>query len=249
MLYNKVNRILQDEAGEGTEGTGNASAVPAVSNEQMELLTQSVQFLAKGFEELRGNQSQLTEALAKLSDMTGQTPKQTQETAEVMFGDDVDIEQLSRKDLAKLIETSIMKGVEAKLGKFQEGLSGRVEDLAMRFESKNAGEAVEKVASSHPDFWEWTGEIKALLTENPSLTVNRAYTIVKSENPDKVEKLKTKYEKPAEKKRDFFSLLPTSTRGRAEGSSKMTQQQAAEAAFDSIMSDIGDVLTSEKKIA
>ncbi len=250
MLYNKVNRVLLDEADEGKGGSGDADAAAKAaaeaSRQQVEVLTQSVQLLAKGFEELRGNQTQLTEALAKLADTT---PKKVEQAAEVMFGDDVDIEQLSRKDLAKLIEVSITKGVDAKLAKIQEGIAGKVEDLAMRFESKNAGEAVEKVASNHPDFWEWSNEMKALLAENPSLSVNRAYTIVKAENPDKVEKLKSKYEKKTEKPRDFFSLLPTSGRGRADGSGKMTQEQAAEDAFDKIMGELGDVLTSDKKLA
>lgn len=250
MPYSKIKHTLRDEAdGQGNDLGGDTKDDAAAQHaEQMSLLTKSVGILAQGLEELRGNQSSITEALAKLAEGTGHSKQEQKEIAQDLFGDDVDMEQLSRKDFAKLIQASIVSAVDQKLSASTEKVTGQVADLASRFESKNASEQINTLAGNNPDFWEWSAEIKQLLQENPTLNVSRAYHLAKAENPDKVAKLAPKYNKPTTKETPFIGLTPTSSRRGAEGTSKMTSREAANKAFDQVMAGLGDVLTNNPTV-
>lgn len=248
----KTKYFLMDEADAGDGNKGHAGGNEDKQNsstQQVELLTQSVGLLAKGLEELRGNQSAITEALAKLAEGTGQSKQEQKNLAQDMFGPDVDLEQLDRKSFAQLIQASIQQGISKELNTANEKLNEKISELSSRFESKNANEQITATAEKNPDFWEWSTEIKAVLQEHPNLSVTRAYNLVRSENPTKVAKLQEKYNKPAPKKDVFVGLTPTSSRTSADGGNKkMNASEAANAAFDQIMAQMGDVLTEDKTI-
>lgn len=242
--------VLMEEANDGTGGAGGGAGggddAKALQLQQIELLTQSVGTLAKGLEELRSNQSTITEALAKLAEGTGQSKQEQKDLAEDLFGPDVDLEQLDRKSFAKLIQASVQQSISKELSTGQEKLANQINELASRFETKNASEQIGATAKDNPDFWEWSAEIKKVLTEHPNLSVTRAYNLVKAENPEKVAKLKDKYNKPAPKKDTFIGLTPTSGHLGAEGTNKkMSANDAANAAFDAVMAQVGDVFSKE----
>ena len=225
-------------------GVGDASSSDAAAQQtaqQIELLTRSVGMLAEGLQKMEGNQGNIVAALAKITDMS-----KSEVRAQVAedFGDDVDLEQLDRKSFAKFLMDNISKSFKSELESSMKSIDARVTNLATSFESKNATEQIAKTAEHNADFWEWSAEIKQILSENPSLTVNRAYNLVKAENPDKVQTLQKKYTKePAKKEPSFLGLTPTSsvsTRGSATG--KQNARAAAESAFDKIMGDLGDVI-------
>lgn len=211
------------------------------SKEQIALLTQSVSLIAEGLQKLEGNQSSITAALAQMMDMS---KKEVKSELEDEFGKDVDLEQLDNKSLATFIMQNMSKAVKAEIASIREGLDTKVTDLATRFEQKNAGEQINKMAEDHPDFWEWSNEIRDLLKDNPTLNASRAYHIAKSENPKKADELKSKYDKPATKNdKSFIALTPTSSLStRASGAGKMKPKEAAEAAFDKVMGELGDAL-------
>lgn len=225
---------MEDDEGVGAGNAGDGAAgdgKPDVG-QQMELLTKTVGLLAQGLQELQGNQSKFTEALEGFSKTNVQPPRAEEPKADPFDGADLDT--MTNKDLVQLLLTKLSGAMEEKIAKTAEHIDSKVSALAERFEGKNASEQIEKVAGKNDDFWEWASEIKLLLKDTPTLSVDRAYKLARAENPDKVEKLKSKYEKKVETKSNLFSLTPTSSR--QSGTGKMSQRDAAEKAFNEVMS-------------
>jgi hypothetical protein len=254
MFYNKFQKFAKRMADEGDDGGGSSGAGAGSAGStpdtqaQIELLTKTVGVLADGLQKMEGSHNQVLEALAKIS---GQSQAHVEEKAEAHFGDDVDLSQLDRKQFAALIIDSVRKATQSEISKVSGTLNGNVQELASRFESKNASEQVAKAAETHADFWEWSGEIKQMLKENPTLSVVRAYNLARAEDTKKATALDKKYNPPKEKGGSpFFALTPTSSIGSKDTRGKMNQKEAAENAFDSVMNTLGDKLQSSNlKIA
>lgn len=228
----------------------NASETPAApaalatdtAAEQISMLTQSVSILARGFEDLKNSQTQSNEMVQRLATATQQTPAQIQHTAETLFGDDVDMDSMSNKDMAKLIAASVSKIVDAKIGTLSNQTAQAIQNLAHQFETKNASEQIAKSVEKNADFFEYSNEMRQLLKENPTLTPARAYNLAKAENPEKVAKLAAKYAKPNDDTGPGpISLLPTSysANSKGKGPGRMSQQDAAHSAFDALFKDAG----------
>ena len=190
--YVKMEGATDDTgAGAGAAGAGaadedKAKAAVDASKQQIELLTRSVGLLAENLQKMEGNQGQIVAALAKITEQPKSDVKQQLET---QFGDDVDLEQLDRKDFARYIRTHMLADIKGEVSKLSDTMIAKIEDLGGRFESKNANEQIERTANSNKDFWEWSSEIKGLLKESPTLSVSRAYKLARSENPDKAKEL------------------------------------------------------------
>lgn len=247
MLFAHKYMKMEEAGDDGSGGSGgddvkkNADAAAAQSAQQLELLTKSVGLLAEGLKNMESNQSQIVATLAAITEQSkGEVRKDLKEE----FGADVDLDQLSQKDFARYILAHSVKGTQDALSKFNSDLDLKIQDLASRFENKNAGDQVEKIAGNNKDFWEWGPEIKAILKENPTLSVGRAYNLVKTENPDKAKTLDKKYNPAPEKKQSsFIGLTPTSSIGTRDGSKgKMSQKDAANKAFNEVMDSLGDTI-------
>ena len=246
MLFARRNYVKLDEANDGA-GTGaagaasaasddNAKAAADASKQQIELLTKSVGLLAENLQKMEGNQGQIVAALAKI---TEQPKSSVKEQLETQFGDDVDLEQLDRKDFAKYIRTHTMTDIKSEVAKLTDVMIAKIEDLGGRFESKNANEQIERTANTNKDFWEWSAEIKGLLKETPTLSVSRAYKLARSENLEKAKELDKKYNPPEkDKEHKFLGLTPTSFTGAREGTKKMSAKEAANKAFDDVMNEL-----------
>ena len=239
-----LHQVKMAEAGD-IDGSGDNKVVAAseASMQQIELLTKSVGLLAEGLQKMEGNQQNIVSALANI---TSQSKGAVREELKEEFGKDVDLEQLDRKDFAAFIIKSAEVVLKTEMAKLLGDVDKKVTNLASSFESKNANEQIAKAADQNPDFWEWSNEIKQMLAENPTLSVNRAYQLAKSENHKKAEELNKKYAKPTEKKeQSFLGLTPTSSIGTRDATGKMTQKEAAEKAFDKVMGDLGDVIQNK----
>lgn len=224
------------DSGNSNSGAGGDKDNAASSTQQIELLTKSVGLLAQGLQKMEANQASLVEALAKITDTS---KKDVKAGIEDMFGKDVDLEQLSRQDFAAYISNAIKDQVVAETKKMTEAVDGRVNDLASKFESKNAGEQISALANVKPDFWEWSAEIKTLLKDNPTLSVKRAYTIARDEDSAKANKMDEKYKKQEDDDGQFIGLTPTSSLASKGTKSKMSPSEAANAAFDTVMDKLG----------
>lgn len=241
MLYRNRFVKMEEEGGAGGEGAGGAGGA-SNSDAQIALLTKSVGMLAEGLQKMEGNQTNIIETLANI---TNQSKKEVKDDVHTMFGDDIDFEQLDRKDFAKYILAQSQVSLRTEMEKLLKGVDEKVSNLSTNFETKNANEQIEKAAAAHADFWEWSNEMKLVLKDHPNLSVARAYNLVKSENPDKVKELSKKYDKPTEKKeQSFLGLTPTSSIGTRDSTGKMTQKEAAEKAFDKVMGELGDVINN-----
>lgn len=227
---------------EAPNTTDVVTETPNPNAEQISMLTQSVSILARGFEDLKNSQAQSNAMVQQLATATSQTPAQIQHTAETLFGDDVDMDNMSNKDMAKLIAASVSKIVDTKINTLTGQTAQAIQNLAHQFETKNASEQIAKSVEKNADFFEYSDEMRQLLKENPTLTPARAYALAKAENPAKVEKLAAKYAKPNnDTGLGPISLLPTSysSNNKGKGVGRMTQQDAAHSAFDAIFKDIG----------
>jgi hypothetical protein len=154
----------------------------------------------------------------------------------------VDMEQLDRQQFAALM-----------LSKFEERLSHHLKDTLKPFEEKisqvstrveedMANREVNGIASSKKDFYEWRTEIGQLVKDTPNLSVARAYTIARSENPEKAKKMDEKYaEKKESTTQGFVGLSPTGGGGRGEGAGKLKFNEAAEKAYADVLSELGGV--------
>lgn len=238
-----LHQVKMAEAGEADGSVAVDVKASDASLQQIELLTKSVGLLAEGLQKMEGNQQNIVAALAKITD---QSKAGVREDLKEEFGKDVDLEQLDRKDFAAFIIKRTEAALKDEMAKLLGDVDKKVTNLASSFESKNANEQIAKTANDNPDFWEWSTEIKQMLSENPTLSVNRAYHLAKSENQKKVEELNKKYTKPAAKKeQSFLGLTPTSSIGTRDATGKMTQKEAAEKAFDKVMGDLGDVIQNK----
>ena len=234
--------VYMEEAGDDADGSSDGGGNASADNGQLELLTKSMNILTAGFQSLQENQAALANTLSELNTKVG-TPVEHANTSPKDIFADVDLEQLDRKQFAQLMISTTANALKAEMNNLLGGVDDRISGLAERFESKNAEEQIGKVSGNNPDFWEWSGEIKTLLKENPTLSVSRAYNLAKTENPEKATKLSKQYNKSETKDQSFFGLTPTSTRTRGTG--KMTQKEAAEKAFENVMGNLSAALHGE----
>lgn len=238
--------------GTGTEGSGEGEGEGkgkpgGEQSEEVKLLTKTVSQLAEGLAAMQQSQSAMTDALSKISKGgdSDKPDKPEPSTADILK--DADVDSMDQKSLAAFILENVSKVLDAKMSKLMEGVDERVTGLAGEFQQQNAATQVQKIAEAHPDFFEWAPEIKRLLQENPTLSVQRAFTLAKEENPDKKAAMVKKYKKtPAQnegKPRVVGGLTPTSSK--TTGTGKMTAREAAEKAMDETLADIEGLLSKD----
>jgi hypothetical protein len=195
------------------------------------MLEKAVGLIAKGHQELTSGISALTSKIEQI----GQPPQK--KSGEGGQDEGVDLETLSRTDFAKYLMGQLRSVVEEQV----KPLGERFGQLDEKIDGQSLGILIKDFSKDHPDFFEWTEEIRGLVKENPTLTPARLYTLARSENAAKAKKLDEKYglNKPKVNGADLpLSLFPsTSTPSATKGSAgKMSPKQAAEAAWDTVMS-------------
>lgn len=208
--------------------------------DQTELLMKSVAMIAQGLRELQEGQKAMLERFSFKAEREPPAEEE-EEKAEEPESDDVDLEQLDRKQFAEVIGSRLYKKIESALNKKLKELEDRISSVYSAVESRKVEEQVAKLSSENPDFWEWADEMKAILKENPTLSVARAFALAKSENKEKAARLAAKYNKEQRKGNvTTLSLFPTGPREGRTG--KMSQKEAIETAFQKVFSEVGDVL-------
>lgn len=160
----------------------------------------------------------------------------------------VDLETLSRKDFAAILEGRITKAMQSKIDAFGKAIDEKVGKVASGVDDVTAREAIKDMVERHSDFLEWKKEISAIIKESPGITLARAYTLARSEDEKKAKELDVKYTEKAKadaggvvRKKGYGGLTPIS-KGTGGGKTKMTQPEAMEAAFQQVAAEYGDVL-------
>lgn len=239
--------LEEDNGSEGDKGTGEGGKPPegdVKPSEEIRLLTTAVGQIAQGLAELKTNQDKLTELIEHVKPKEEAKPKF--KSLEERIGD-MDPEQMSNTDLLKVITETFADKLEERLGEIKTSMEGRITEVSTAFHSKNAQEQFKELSGTNPDIMEWIPEVKQVLNETPGLSLARALTIARQENPKKNSEMTKKYSKEPEKKKGYLSLLPTSSRGE-EGTGKMKPREAAEKAFDDVMADLDGILARDQKL-
>lgn len=238
---------------DGGDGNGNgggggqtpeevAAAAAAASEARFAALEKAIGVIASGHESL-------TQSL------TGLTAKQEQLLERLASGgggnsgggssggggDDVDLETMDRKQFASHI-LSQMKGVVEETLK---PLGEKFGALDQKIDGTSLSIMIKEFQKDHPDFFEWKEEMRGLLKDNPTLTPARAYALARAENPEKVVKIDAKYGLGKDKSKpngsdNILSLFPQGGSATKSGAGKMNPKQAAEAAWDQVMSSLGN---------
>lgn len=158
------------------------------------------------------------------------------------------LEDLDRTQFATRILEAVKAGQDIRDSRIQSAL----ERLDEKLSSNNARTDVERTADKNEDFWEWKSEMQQIAKENPGMSATRVYKLARAENPEKASKMDAKY-KPKDTPKDepedkgskskiFGGLEPTS--GKSAKATDMSAADAAEAAWEATMLDVGDILNS-----
>lgn len=225
------------EGGDG-EGNGDGDGKPA-SDPRLDTLENAVRLMAQG-------QAAINETLANLSKGFETLSTRVEDGGRGKGGngeagaddDDPDLETMDRKQFANYMTKKMQSVVEGSL----KPLGEKFGKLDEKIDAHGLSVMIKDFQKDHPDFFEWKPEMRELLKENPTLTPARAYALVRSESPDKAKQLDKKYglNQPTKKngENNFLSLFPTGSGSATKGNAKMTPQQAAEQAWDSVMSSL-----------
>ena len=131
-------------------------------------------------------------------------------------------------------------------------LSEKIEGLRTSISTTSTKGDVEKARDSHPDFIEWRDEITTLAKSKPGLSVEELYILARSSNTDKATEIDKKAADVKKKEDDekvkeepaFGGLLPTSG-VHAEGDKNMSQKEAGDAAWNTVMANVPSEVFSD----
>lgn len=156
--------------------------------------------------------------------------------------DDIDIERVSRAELVKHLNKQFSKALKDALKPIQD----RLETTSNEAEVDRIKREFSEAASKHPDFYEWKDEMREIVQQHPELHAEDIYLLARSKHPEKAKQLdeksaedKGKDEEEDKKKRvsSFGGLLPTSGKA-VETDGKKTPREAADSAWDEVMSQV-----------
>lgn len=200
-------------------------------------LAATVNSLATMMTGMGRNMEILTNSMKDLKDGVTAKPKADPDDDEDSV--DTDLESMTRADFANHLMAQFGKVMKGQLKDIQDA----VQQTSARVQEVDVKAMVKEARAKNKDFDEWGQELKQTLTDNPTLTIDRALTLVRSEHPEKAKELREKYEmdspsdlgKPMEKGqgRDKFGGLPPKGGGDTEKTGQMDTAEAVEDAWES----------------
>ncbi len=154
---------------------------------------------------------------------------------------DVDLEELDRKQLVQHVHDSIMNGVKKELSAHNKTMNEEITSTKQVVNQEQVKTEIKEAREKHDDLDEFREDIATLAKQHQSLSVEELYFLAKSKNPDKVEKLETaRNEEKAEeekKKPKFGGLTPTSS-FETSNKGKMDKKEAIDTAWDETMGEV-----------
>jgi hypothetical protein len=232
--------------GEGT-GTGTGSGEPTKGGDpasaqaaELGVLKQAVGLLAQGFDELKNQGTKMQETLETLA-----KPKETTSapiTPDKMF-EGVDLTQMDNSGLATLVLQKATELVESKLKEHGTVIDGKITSIHSNLAERDVKSQVADLSKEAPDLYEWRPEIQKILGEHTTLSIKDAYILAKSQDAKKSAEMIKKYATKPDVK--HFSFAPSGTR--SDGGGKMSQADAAAAAFDSVFGGNEHLLRSDTR--
>lgn len=158
--------------------------------------------------------------------------------------DEVDVDKLSNKEFMALMMKNVGGLLDEKIGKVTE----KVEGVSKTMNTKEITAQYNDLKGKHKDFDEWADEMKALSTENPTLSLKRLYALARQENPDKAKTLDEKYTEKKDDTEDktltlFGGFRPTTKTSGEDGkdgkkAEKLTVDQALDKAWEEAVAKV-----------
>ena len=223
-----------DGDGDGDDQPPGGGNSPGVDPEQFNQLVGTVGTLAQSMQTMQETLAQLSERAQQPAD----DGDQHQSVDGDLLGDD--LETLSRADFAKFIIDNLNKQFTTRL----EDIQKKLDETRSNVEAVDTKTTIKEFAATHKDFWDWQDELKAIVQETPGISIERAYKLVRAENPQKAAELDKKYSGDGgEQRKAFGGLTPTS--GQTAKSTSKSPQEAAEAAWQQAMSGLEAALSAE----
>lgn len=217
--------------------------VPDLSkNPQFAQLMGLVATMGKNFQTLQGlvaTQGSNVEKLAKAIAEGGGKPPAPAKKDEPPAPSDKDLDEMSQSQLVG----HVFKSMRTMLDSFGKELNTKIDGLSTTFEKKEFGTEVERAKAAHKDFDDFIPEIKAIMTDNPNLKVEQAYTLARSGNPEKSKQMDDKYkvglDQEKKDKPAFGGLTPTSGGGQKlnDDGKALTQAEAGDKAWQEVFGD------------
>ncbi|MCL6441693.1 MAG: hypothetical protein K6T27_09410, partial [Thermoleophilum sp.] len=137
------------------------------------------------------------------------------QTREAPREEEVDLEQLSNKELVNYV-----------LSLGQQTISQQLLALETKLETLRVQREIDKCEQKYKDFWDYEEDIKKIAVENPSLSIEQAYRLAKSLKEEKGENLRAPEAKP--RTQVLFNLPPRPPMGEKPGRVAPKSTQAAE---------------------
>lgn len=154
----------------------------------------------------------------------------------------VDLEKISKGDLAKLINEQVTANVNKELKKFGKNVDEQITSTKTVLTKEQLVRELKDLREKYPDFDHFKDSIAELAKTRKGLPVEDLYHLARARNPDKVkelddERLEKETEKRTEAEKKFGGLTPTSySESKSKGT--MSQKEASEAAWEEAMADV-----------
>lgn len=118
-------------------------------------------------------------------------PKNQKDPDDEDDDEDVDVNSLDNNQFQKMLMKEIGSVIDEKLGTFGQKLDG----VSNAFHTDKLKMEYAKVKEEHPDFDDWSDEMKVLAKDNPRLDLTQLHTLARSGNDVKAKELDAKYAK------------------------------------------------------
>lgn len=217
-----------------TNGTATPPASEASSGPDWSKFTESLEALNAGNGQLGGKLDTLIDTVKVAT-----TPRESPAPP-------VKLDELSRDEFAAHLIGTITRQLQEEIKKAVEPVVGAVNGLQQSTASREINSQIAELKSKNKDFDSWKSEMIALSKENPTLSVNRLYTIARAENPDKAKELDAKFNPPPpapERPRGFGGLTVFGrSAGLTEGEKPASKSEAALEAYREVQARHSGVL-------
>jgi hypothetical protein len=232
------NRYLEENDGEGNDlpGAEGGEGKPEDATPDLGAVSEGMASLSQNMAAMQEGINTLFQKISEREERDMAEPEPEPEPNPL----DSDLETLSRADFANAIVKAVTSNIEQKMVK---PVKETVTQLHDRVETRDVRAELKEAASNHKDFMEWRDEMVAKAKTVQGLSAEDAYFLARASNPDKAKEMDKKYADPApEDKREkpFGGMRPQS--GTTERTTTMKPHDAAEAAWEETMSELGDAL-------
>lgn len=244
-MFNALNlmqRKYREESGDDGDSDGDAGDTIDIKE-----LAATVKGLAGAVGGIHNNIKTLTDSLAQQRNAKAEDDEEEEDGDDEDEDEDVNLETMSRTAFANHLVSKMAKHTAKLLKEQIKGISKDLNGVKAETAKDKMALDLKDAMDKHKDFEEWVPEVRSLMSETPGLSIKRAIALAKAEDPDKVAKMKEKYEKkdsgkdgkPESKGKGKFGGLPPNS-SKTERDSRKTIKDASASAWEKALEKLED---------